>query len=143
MMEPSVHPRAALSPIVAADPQARVAWAAPQTIPGVHAHRVIFIDLTRALAVVLMVYGHTISALLAPEYRTGAWYDAWVFQRGLTSSLFLLLSGFAFSIATTRHWAQHLRVSPAVVKRLRRFALFVVLGYALHFPAGSVAGLPV
>ncbi len=86
-----------------------------------------------------MVYGHTISALLAPEYRSGPWYDAWVFQRGLTSSLFLLLSGFAFSIATTRHWALHLHVSPAVVKRLRRFTLFVVLGYALHFPAGNVA----
>jgi hypothetical protein len=50
----------------------------------------------------MMVYGHTVSALLAPEYRGGAWYDAWVFQRGLTSSLFLLLAGFAFSVATTR-----------------------------------------
>jgi uncharacterized membrane protein len=105
---------------------------------GVHARRVIFIDLARALAVVLMVYGHTISALLAPEYRSGPWYDAWVFQRGLTSSLFLLLSGFAFSIATTRHWAVHMRVSPAVVKRLRRFTLFIALGYALHFPVGHL-----
>jgi uncharacterized membrane protein len=115
------------------------AVAAPGTVPRVHAHRVIFIDLTRALAVVLMVYGHTISALLAPEHRVGPWYDAWVFQRGLTSSLFLLLSGFAFSIATTRHWHSHMHVSPAVIKRLRRFALFVVLGYALHFPAGTLA----
>ncbi len=108
---------------------------------GVHARRVIFIDLARALAIVLMVYGHTISALLAPEYRSGAWYDAWVIQRGLTSSLFLLLSGFAFSIATTRHWAVHMRVSPAVVKRLRRFTLFIALGYALHFPVGHLAQL--
>ena len=115
------------------------AAAPPGTVPGVHAHRVIFIDLTRAFAVVLMVYGHTISALLAPEYRAGPWYDAWVFQRGLTSSLFLLLSGFAFSIATARHWPSHLRVSPAVIKRLRRFGLFVVLGYALHFPASTLA----
>ena len=115
--------------------------AVPETAPGVHARRVIFIDLARALAVVLMVYGHTISALLAPEYRSGPWYDAWLFQRGLTSSLFLLLSGFAFSIATTRHWPAHMYVSPAVVKRLRRFALFIVLGYALHFPVGNVAAL--
>jgi uncharacterized membrane protein len=117
------------------------AAAAPETVPGVHAHRVIFIDLTRALAVVLMVYGHTVSALLAPEYRVGAWYDAWVFQRGLTSSLFLLLSGFAFSIATTRHWPSHVHVSPAVIKRLRRFTLFIVLGYALHVPAGTLADM--
>jgi uncharacterized membrane protein len=101
---------------------------------AVHAHRVIFIDLARALAVVLMVAGHTSSALLADRYRSGPWFDVWMFQRGLTSALFLLLAGFAFTVATTRHWSSHLRVSDAVVKRLRRFALFVVLGYGLHFP---------
>jgi uncharacterized membrane protein len=116
------------------------ARAVAQPAPGVHAHRVIFIDLARAMAVVMMVYGHTASALLAPAYRAGPWYDAWVFQRGLTSSLFLLLSGFAFSIATTRHWASHMRLSPPVIKRLRRFALFVLLGYVLHLPFGNVAG---
>ena len=105
------------------------------------AHRVIFIDLARALAVVLMVSGHTASALLAMSYRTGAWIDAWDFQRGLTSALFLLLAGFAFSVATARHWATHLQLSPAVVGRARRFLLFVVLGYALHFPVPRLAGL--
>jgi acyltransferase len=101
---------------------------------SVHAHRVIFIDLARALAVVLMIAGHTSSALLADDFRAGPWFDVWMFQRGLTSALFLLLAGFAFSIATTRHWSQHLRLSGTVVKRLRRFALFVALGYGLHFP---------
>jgi uncharacterized membrane protein len=96
--------------------------------------RVIFIDLARALAVVLMVAGHTSSALLADRYRTGQWFDVWTFQRGLTSALFLLLAGFAFSIATTRHWSSHIRFSAAAFRRLRRFAVFVVLGYGLHFP---------
>jgi acyltransferase len=109
---------------------------------GVHSRRVIFIDLARALAAVFMLYGHTVSALLAPRYQTGTWFDIWVFQRGLTSSLFLLLSGFAFSIATGRHWASHTHFSPAVVKRLRRFSLFVVLGYALHFPVQRFVQLP-
>ncbi len=89
-----------------------------------------------------MLYGHTVSALLAPRYQTGTWFDIWVFQRGLTSSLFLLLSGFAFSIATGRHWASHTQFSPAVLKRLRRFSLFVVLGYALHFPVQRFVQLP-
>jgi len=109
--------------------------------PGVHAHRVIFIDLARALAVVLMVAGHTSSALLAPAYRTGEWVHAWEFQRGLTSALFLLLSGFAFSVATSRHWVSHIRPSLALVKRLRRFGLFILLGYALHFPVPRFAML--
>ena len=109
---------------------------------GVHSRRVVFIDLARALAAVFMLYGHTVSALLAPRYQTGTWFDLWVFQRGLTSRLFLLLSGFAFSIATGRHWASHTQFSPAVLKRLRRFSLFVVLGYALHFPVQRFVDLP-
>jgi acyltransferase len=108
---------------------------------GVHSRRVIFIDLARALAAVFMLYGHTVSALLAPRYQTGAWFDIWVFQRGLTSTLFLLLSGFAFSIATGRHWTSHGRLSPAVFRRFRRFSLFVLLGYALHFPVARFADL--
>ena len=71
------------------------------------------------------------------HYQDGRWFDIWQFQRGLTSSLFLLLGGFAFSIATGRHWASHLRWSPALLKRVRRFGLFVVLGYALHLPGSS------
>jgi acyltransferase len=108
---------------------------------GVHSRRVIFIDLARALAAVFMLYGHTVSALLAPRYQTGTWFDIWVFQRGLTSTLFLLLSGFAFSIATGRHWSAHGRISPAVLRRVRRFSLFVLLGYALHFPVGRFVDL--
>ena len=110
--------------------------------PAVHSHRVIFIDLGRALAVVFMLYGHTVSALLAPAYQTGTWFQVWQFQRGLTSSLFLLLAGFAFSIATSRRWTSHLRWSGDLARRVRRFALFVVLGYALHFPAARFVDLP-
>jgi len=113
---------------------------APST-GGPHAHRVIFIDLGRFLALVFMLYGHTVSALLAPQYQRGSWYDAWNFQRGLTSSLFLLLSGFAFSVATSRRWGAHQRLSPAVFKRTRRFSLFLLLGYAIHFPVPRLSML--
>jgi uncharacterized membrane protein len=108
---------------------------------GVHSRRVIFIDLARALAAVFMLYGHTVSVLLAPRYQTGTWFDIWVFQRGLTSTLFLLLSGFAFSIATGRHWSSHGQVSSVVIRRVRRFSLFILLGYALHFPVARFADL--
>jgi uncharacterized membrane protein len=108
---------------------------------GVQSHRVIFIDLGRAIAVTFMLYGHTTSALLAPEYQAGRWFQVWQFQRGLTSSLFLLLGGFAFSIATSRHWAAHVQWSPAILRRMRRFGLFILLGYALHFPAARFVDL--
>ena len=67
-------------------------------------------------------------------YRAGGGSTSDVFKGGLTSALFPLLAGSAFSIATTRHWSQHLRLSRTVVQPVGRFALFVVLGYGLHFP---------
>lgn len=96
--------------------------------------RVISVDLARALAVLLMIQGHTLNVLLAPAYRESAFFDAWLFVRGLTSCLFLFLSGFAFTFATTRHWEDFLRPSARFWRRLRKFGFFLLLGYALHFP---------
>jgi acyltransferase len=106
------------------------------TTPGA---RVISVDLARALAVVMMIQGHTLNVLLAPTYRENSVFDAWVFVRVLTSCLFLFLSGFAFTLATTRHWEDFLRPSTRFWRRLRKFAFFLLLGYALHFPVYHLA----
>lgn len=103
--------------------------------------RVVFIDLARALAVVMMVQGHTIDTLLAPAYRTGAGYEGWLFVRGLTSCTFLTLSGVAFSVTALRHWDDHLRVSARWLRRVRRFLFFLGLGYLMRFPMGKFAHL--
>ena len=68
------------------------------------------------------------------EYQRGAWFDVWNFQRGLTSSLFLLLSGFAFSVATEPALGAHISVLAGGFQARRRFGLFLLLGYAIHFP---------
>jgi uncharacterized membrane protein len=89
-----------------------------------------------------MVQGHTLEALIDRSYQGRPLFNLWVFQRGLTSCLFLMLSGFAFSVATGRHWNNHTRLSRASISRLRRFAFFVVLGYSLHLPASRFADFP-
>ncbi|MCL4845470.1 MAG: DUF1624 domain-containing protein [Acidobacteria bacterium] len=103
--------------------------------------RVVFIDLARAIAVVMMVQGHTIDVLLEAPYRQGAFYDWWLFVRGLTSCMFLTLSGVAFSVTTCRNWAAHLRWSPRVFKRARRFLFFLALAYLVRFPMGKFSHL--
>jgi len=122
-------------------PQATQPPAPPPSAARPGAHRVIFVDLARALAVALMVQGHTLEALLDRAYQSAPWYSAWVFQRGLTSCLFLTLSGFTFSVATLRHWKNHTHPSRTMASRIRRFGFFVLLGYALHFPAARFADL--
>ena len=55
--------------------------------------------------------------------------------------MFMSLSGFGFALATLRRWENHLQFTPAVAKRLRRFAFFVVLGYSLRIPVHSLRDL--
>lgn len=109
---------------------------------GSSASRVVFLDLARALAVLLMVQGHTIDALLITEHRWSVPYNAWLFIRGLTSCTFLFLSGAAFSLTATRHWDDQRRWSDRVRRRLRRFTFFLALGYLVHFPMGRFWHLP-
>ena len=103
--------------------------------------RVVFVDLARALAVLMMVQGHTLHALLDPGVRHGPVYGVWVHLRSLTSPTFLLVSGFCFSVATLRRWDDHVRPSGEVLRRVLRFLSFVSLGYLLHFPVSSLSDL--
>lgn len=104
--------------------------------------RVVFVDLARACAVLFMVQGHTLHVLLRAGYEADFWFGPWLFLRGLTSCLFLLLSGFAFSVVTDRHWEDFLAFTPRVQRRVTRFFFFLGLGYLLHFPMARFAHLP-
>jgi uncharacterized membrane protein len=103
--------------------------------------RLLAIDLVRVLAIVLMIQGHTLDALLRPSYQTSTWYTLWLFVRGFTAPAFLILSGFSFALVTVRRWDQHLVFSPAFLRRLRRFTFFILLGYTMHFPVHRFADL--
>lgn len=103
--------------------------------------RLVAVDMVRVLAIILMIQGHTLDVLLTPQSQFTSWYNFWLFCRGFTAPMFMMLSGFGFALATLRHWENHLRFGPAVVKRLRRFAFFVVLGYSMRIPVHSLREL--
>ena len=100
------------------------------TRPG----RVPFIDLARSIAVVAMIQGHTLAVLLRPEYQINVIFGLWLYLRGLTSCGFLMLAGFSFAVATDRHWADYLTMTPRLRKRLVRFGAYLLLGYAMRIP---------
>jgi uncharacterized membrane protein len=115
------------------------------TTPSAHAHtapRVIFVDLARAGATLLMLEGHTIDALLSDAYRGTTGFLIWTFIRGLTSVLFMLVSGFTFSLTTIRGEVFK-TTGPATARRMRRFLLLTVIGFALHFPSRRLWNIPV
>jgi uncharacterized membrane protein len=118
-----------------ASPHAAVA---PGPAPGLD--RVIFIDVARVLATLMMLFGHTVDALLHTTYRTTTAFHVWTFFRGLTPTTFTLVSGFALSLVAL-HVSRRESASASGARRLRRFAFFLILGYALHYPAANLRGL--
>ena len=115
--------------------------AAPAELKTAGAGRILFVDLARAVAVLLMVQGHTIDALLEATSRTSLGYNAWLYLRGLTSCTFLFLSGAAFSLTALRHWDEQRTLGRRSMKRVRRLTFFLGLGYFVHFPMGRFVDL--
>lgn len=102
--------------------------------------RVVFIDVARVLATLMMLFGHTVDALLGPAHRSSAAFGIWTFLRGLTPTTFMFVSGFALSLVAFRE-SRREDPSSAGRRRLRRFGFFLLVGYAMHYPAANVAGL--
>jgi uncharacterized membrane protein len=98
------------------------------------AQRLLFVDIVRAYACVMMVFGHTFNDLLHESLRNTALFADWQHLRGLTAPTFLFVSGFAFYVATTRYWPDYLKWTPRLFKRLKRVLWLLLIGYTLHLP---------
>jgi uncharacterized membrane protein len=106
------------------------------------AHRIVFLDLLRALAVIMMVEGHTIDALLLNEYRSYDYlgFKLWQFARGMTAPIFLLTAGTVF-VYLLRSTDLPFRDNPRVAKGVKRALLLLASGYLLRFPSTSITGV--
>lgn len=102
--------------------------------------RILFIDLMRALAVVMMIQGHTVDVLLSDQYRNSGHPFLAVYGtiRGLTAPIFLFSSGTVF-IYLFRMAGKPFRENPRVAKGVRRVLLLLSLGYLLRYPTAQVA----
>ncbi|MDQ7817164.1 MAG: heparan-alpha-glucosaminide N-acetyltransferase domain-containing protein [Melioribacteraceae bacterium] len=101
--------------------------------------RIIFLDMMRALAVLMMVQGHTIDTFLADEYRTmdSMLFSIWYTIRGFTAPIFMFTSGVAFTYLF-RSYKEPFFENPRVKKGLLRFVVLVLIGYLLRYPTYTV-----
>jgi uncharacterized membrane protein len=58
------------------------------------------LDLLRFLAVLLMVQGHTFTALIEDAVRALGWYRWHSYVHGYTAPLFMFSAGLAFGVTT-------------------------------------------
>jgi uncharacterized membrane protein len=105
--------------------------------------RVIALDLTRFLAMVMMIQGHTIAALVSPEHFDSSVFpfNFWHFLRGFTAPVFLLVSG-ASNVFANKRLEDGTIPRATNKKRIRMAVIIVLIGYLYLFPANRLFDLP-
>ncbi|MEY4577341.1 MAG: hypothetical protein RL701_2044 [Pseudomonadota bacterium] len=89
------------------------------------------LDILRGLAVLLMIQGHTFTALLRASEYDGAWSRWHSLVHGLTAPMFLIGGGLAYGFVVMRDSQQ-----PGL-RLVRRGLMLLALGYLLQFPNAS------
>lgn len=71
--------------------------------PPVTPQRLRFIDMARAVAILLMLEGHFVDVTLAMEWRVPGHpvYDVWLYCRGLAAPMFFTVTGLIFAYLLT------------------------------------------
>lgn len=101
--------------------------------------RIIYVDIMRAIAVIMMIQGHTVDTLLASEYRTmdSIAYSVWHAFRGFTAPIFMFTAGLIFTYLLKSDNFDILK-NPRIKKGLKRGLLLILIGYILRYPTYSI-----
>lgn len=96
--------------------------------------RIVFIDAIRAFAILMMLQGHFIDKMLAPQFHDfdNPIYATWYFFRGITGPIFFFSTGLVFMyllLKDNRPLSENVRVK----KGLKRGLLLIFLGYVLKW----------
>lgn len=98
----------------------------------------VFLDIARGLAILEMIHGHCLHALLATPLRDGAFMTTWSHVRGFTAPFFLFIAGFSFTVATLPKLEEYKHISPTLIRRVSKILFVIIVGYVLHLPFFSL-----
>ena len=97
--------------------------------------RITIFDLTRFIAMLFMLQGHTIYAFLDMSTidSSSIWWILWAFNRGFTAPVFLVVSGAVQIFANKRDENNKLN-DITFYKRLMLGLSLIVISYLMHMP---------
>jgi len=101
---------------------------------GLDKKRLLFIDLLRGWALLVMIEVHVFNAFLKPEIKLESWFSVLNFINGLVAPSFLFISGFAFMIASQRKLEDFRKFRYGFWRQIGRILLIWGVGYSLHIP---------
>ncbi|GAA4277100.1 heparan-alpha-glucosaminide N-acetyltransferase domain-containing protein [Aquimarina mytili] len=95
--------------------------------------RLHFLDAIRAFAIVMMLQGHFVHALLGDSYRDrdNIIYNIWEYFRGMTAPTFFTITGFIFTYLLLKQKSKGLD-NPRVLKGIKRAIKVIFWGYLLR-----------
>lgn len=96
--------------------------------------RLVFIDLLRGWATLVMVEVHVVNAFVLPEIKEAGWFSVLNFINGLVAPSFFFVAGFVFVVASERKLDEFRTFGTAFWKQIGRITLIWCVGYALHLP---------
>lgn len=101
--------------------------------------RLYFLDAIRAFAIVMMLQGHFVYALLDNTFRNpeSIIYTTWEYFRGMTAPTFFTITGFVFTYLLIKQ-SLHGFKNPRVSKGIRRAVKLIACGYALRISLFAV-----
>jgi uncharacterized membrane protein len=100
--------------------------------------RLVFVDLLRGWATIVMIEVHVFNAFLLADIKNAQWFG-WVnFVNGLVAPSFLFVAGFVFVVASDRKLDEFRTYGKAFWRQLSRICLIWVIGYGLHLPYFSL-----
>src|SRR5690554_6333418 len=96
-------------------------------------NRLVFIDIARSIAILMMLEGHFIVMALTENHRGNDLflYDIWRFTRGLTAPLFFTVSGLVFTYLLVRKKEPFFK-NKRLKKGLTRGLKLILWGYVLQ-----------
>ncbi|EID74027.1 heparan-alpha-glucosaminide N-acetyltransferase domain-containing protein [Imtechella halotolerans] len=102
--------------------------------------RLYFIDVMRAFAITMMLQGHFVDSLLAPEFRdeSNIIFSTWKYFRGITAPTFFTVAGFIFMYLLIKDTVNVGWNNPRVRKGIKRGLTLIGLGYLLRL---NITGL--
>jgi uncharacterized membrane protein len=103
--------------------------------------RLVFIDLLRGWAVIVMIETHVLNATILKAISESAPFDVLTFINGLVAPSFLFASGMAYAVTTRRKLASYLSFGTPLFKQLGRLLFILAIGYSLHLPRFNLGQL--
>lgn len=96
--------------------------------------RLVFVDLLRGWAVLVMIETHVFNAMVVPNFKDTLWFDVLTFVNGLVAPSFLFVSGFVFILSARRKIEELRTFGPVFWRQVGRIVLILVIAYSLHLP---------